>query len=154
MGRSSSRSGERKRSPTRSRSPAKRSRSRSDRKPENEDWGVEGHVVDIQSRGFGFIRPEGGQVRGSDLYFHCSGVSDNMFDRLRKGDRVGYRVIQDDRSGRYMARSVRILDGDGGRSRSPRRRSRSNRGRRSSRERRSRRDSRGRRGRSDSRRRR
>jgi len=48
---------------------------------------AEGTIKKKTDRGFGFIRTS----RGSDLYFHMTGVDgDTSFEQLREGQRVSY----------------------------------------------------------------
>eukprot|EP00929_Paragymnodinium_shiwhaense_P060490 TRINITY_DN30203_c0_g1_i1.p1 TRINITY_DN30203_c0_g1~~TRINITY_DN30203_c0_g1_i1.p1 ORF type:complete len:149 (-),score=16.35 TRINITY_DN30203_c0_g1_i1:271-717(-) len=98
-----------------------------------ENYGNKGKIVEKKPSGFGFIRPESGQVDGNDLYFHCSACN-TAFDQLERDDLVTYTVGRDERNGRAIAKDVRALDeggskrgGGGGRgrdrdSRSPSRR--------------------------------
>ncbi len=44
-----------------------------------------------ESKGFGFIEPEGS---GQDVFVHYSSISDNGFKTLREGDRVSFEVSQ------------------------------------------------------------
>ena len=55
-----------------------------------------GTVVGLRPSGFGFIRPEGGQVDGMDLYFHAKECSrDSPFDELRQDDEVSLKILLD-----------------------------------------------------------
>ena len=44
-----------------------------------------------ESKGFGFIQPEGS---GQDVFVHYSSISDNGFKTLKEGDRVSFEVSQ------------------------------------------------------------
>ena len=44
-----------------------------------------------ESKGFGFIEPDGS---GQDVFVHYSSVSDNGFKSLKEGDRVSFEVSQ------------------------------------------------------------
>jgi len=44
-----------------------------------------------ESKGFGFIEPEGS---GQDVFVHYSSISDNGFKTLREGDKVSFEVSQ------------------------------------------------------------
>ena len=44
-----------------------------------------------ESKGFGFIEPEGS---GQDVFVHYSSISDNGFKTLKEGDRVSFEVSQ------------------------------------------------------------
>jgi CspA family cold shock protein len=44
-----------------------------------------------ESKGFGFIQPDGS---GQDVFVHYSSISDKGFKTLREGDRVSYEVSQ------------------------------------------------------------
>ena len=66
-------------------------------------------------KGFGFIKREGSQMGGSDLFFHMSAVQDAHFDDLREGQTVSYDEERDPRdSSRFRANNVRLISGDGG----------------------------------------
>eukprot|EP00929_Paragymnodinium_shiwhaense_P038648 TRINITY_DN20401_c0_g1_i1.p1 TRINITY_DN20401_c0_g1~~TRINITY_DN20401_c0_g1_i1.p1 ORF type:complete len:143 (-),score=20.37 TRINITY_DN20401_c0_g1_i1:208-636(-) len=97
-----------------------RGRSRSRRRSRSrggglERFGTRGKVVEKKPVGFGFIRPESGQVDGNDLYFHCSTCSTH-FDELQLDDEVTYEVGRDERNGRAVARKVKHAGGKGDRS--------------------------------------
>ena len=44
-----------------------------------------------ESKGFGFIEPDGS---GQDVFLHYSSISDNGFKTLKEGDRVSFEVSQ------------------------------------------------------------
>ena len=44
-----------------------------------------------ESKGFGFIEPDGS---GQDVFVHYSSISDNGFKTLKEGDRVSFEVSQ------------------------------------------------------------
>eukprot|EP00747_Dinoflagellata_sp_TGD_P114812 gnl/TRDRNA2_/TRDRNA2_172007_c0_seq6.p1 gnl/TRDRNA2_/TRDRNA2_172007_c0~~gnl/TRDRNA2_/TRDRNA2_172007_c0_seq6.p1 ORF type:complete len:146 (+),score=8.17 gnl/TRDRNA2_/TRDRNA2_172007_c0_seq6:90-527(+) len=96
-----------------------RSRSRGNNRggPRAEDWGNEGTIMQLKSSGFGFIRPNGGQVddgngRAGDLYFHAKECSrDTPFADMQVNDLVSYVPSEDDRTGKWMATKVTIVGG-------------------------------------------
>eukprot|EP00747_Dinoflagellata_sp_TGD_P114811 gnl/TRDRNA2_/TRDRNA2_172007_c0_seq5.p1 gnl/TRDRNA2_/TRDRNA2_172007_c0~~gnl/TRDRNA2_/TRDRNA2_172007_c0_seq5.p1 ORF type:complete len:144 (+),score=10.54 gnl/TRDRNA2_/TRDRNA2_172007_c0_seq5:90-521(+) len=96
-----------------------RSRSRGNNRggPRAEDWGNEGTIMQLKSSGFGFIRPNGGQVddgngRAGDLYFHAKECSrDTPFDEMQVDDTVTYVPEKDDRSGKWMGTQVTLKGG-------------------------------------------
>ena len=60
-------------------------------------------------KGFGFIKREGAQIGGGDLFFHMSAVQDANFDDLREGQMVDYDEERDPRDpSRYRANNVRL----------------------------------------------
>mmetsp|Transcript_19716 Transcript_19716/g.47854 ORF Transcript_19716/g.47854 Transcript_19716/m.47854 type:complete len:129 (+) Transcript_19716:45-431(+) len=71
-----------------------------------------GDIVRKNDKGFGFIRPDGGD--GQDLYFHCSECATPKFDDLRSGDRVSFKTGTCDRTGKPMAKNVYGLSGGSG----------------------------------------
>eukprot|EP00929_Paragymnodinium_shiwhaense_P060224 TRINITY_DN300_c1_g1_i1.p1 TRINITY_DN300_c1_g1~~TRINITY_DN300_c1_g1_i1.p1 ORF type:complete len:157 (-),score=40.48 TRINITY_DN300_c1_g1_i1:265-735(-) len=89
-----------------------RKRSRSPGRGSLDQYGNKGKVVDKKASGFGFIRPESGQVDGNDLYFHCSACK-TSFDTLQLDDLVTYEVGRDKRNGRALAESVQLIGGNG-----------------------------------------
>ena len=64
----------------------------------------------IGARGFGFIRPEGAQSSGDDLFFHRTAVRGlTPFEHLHVGQTVEYDVGRDPRRGTPRAVNVRAL---------------------------------------------
>lgn len=60
-------------------------------------------------KGFGFIKKEGSQMGGSDLFFHMSAVQDGHFDDLREGQVVSFDEERDPRDpSRFRANNVRL----------------------------------------------
>merc|ERR1712187_712477 len=83
-----------------------------------EAWGNRGTIKDMKS-GFGFIRPDGGQVEGRDLYFHATGCAKGVtYEDLHVNDEVEYEVGIDDRKNQSTAINVRPAGRKGGGSRS------------------------------------
>ncbi len=63
----------------------------------------------LRDKGFGFISPDDGQGRGSDIFFHQSSVADYGFDTLEEGQRVEFTEEPDPRdSSRSRAANVSL----------------------------------------------
>lgn len=52
---------------------------------------VEGTVVKLMDKGFGFISYEGSE---KDLFFHLRSLQNIEFDDLKEGDRVSFEIEQ------------------------------------------------------------
>jgi CspA family cold shock protein len=61
-----------------------------------------------ESKGFGFIQPEGG---GADAFIHISDVERSGMTTLRENQRVSYDVEQDQR-GKMKATNLKSVDGE------------------------------------------
>jgi CspA family cold shock protein len=61
-----------------------------------------------ESKGFGFIQPEGG---GSDAFVHISDVERSGMTTLRENQRVTYD-LEDDQRGKKKARNLKAADGE------------------------------------------
>jgi cold shock protein len=57
-------------------------------------------------KGFGFIQPDDG---GKDAFVHISAVQQAGLDDLREGQRVGFELVADQRSGKASAGNLQIL---------------------------------------------
>lgn len=57
-------------------------------------------------KGFGFIQPDGG---GSDAFVHISAVERAGIGELREGQKVGYELVTDRRSGKLSADGLKLL---------------------------------------------
>lgn len=57
-------------------------------------------------KGFGFITPDGG---GKDAFVHISAVERSGLTDLREGQRVGYELISDRRTGKMAAEQLTIV---------------------------------------------
>jgi CspA family cold shock protein len=57
-------------------------------------------------KGFGFIQPDDG---GKDVFVHISAVERAGFRELRDGQKVGYELTQDKRSGRTSADQLKAM---------------------------------------------
>lgn len=55
------------------------------------------------TRGFGFIQPDNGST---DIFVHISAVEQAGMASLDKGQKVGFDVIQDSRSGKSSAGNI------------------------------------------------
>ena len=57
------------------------------------------------NKGFGFIQPEAG---GQDVFVHVSAIERAGLRTLIEGQKVGYEVLVDRRSGKYSADQLQI----------------------------------------------
>jgi len=62
----------------------------------------------VNSRGFGFIVPEGASG-GEDLFFHSSDVQSQGYDSLHEGEQVTYELGKDERRGTSKATRVQTI---------------------------------------------
>lgn len=58
----------------------------------------------VQEKGFGFIQVEG----GSDVFFHCSTVTDGVFQELAIGQQVEFTHDQSTKSGERGPRAATV----------------------------------------------
>ena len=56
------------------------------------------------TKGFGFIQPDDG---GKDVFVHVSAVERSDLGRLSEGQKVGYEIERDRKTGRESATSLR-----------------------------------------------
>lgn len=56
-------------------------------------------------KGFGFIQPEGG---GGDVFVHISAIERAGLRSLVEGQRVGYEILVDRRSGKSSADQLQV----------------------------------------------
>ncbi len=61
----------------------------------------------ISDRGFGFIVPEGADIRAKDLFFHHSDIQGSRIEDLQVGQLVDYDLGTDERRGTPRAANVR-----------------------------------------------
>jgi CspA family cold shock protein len=57
-------------------------------------------------KGFGFIAPEGG---GKDAFVHISAVERAGLADLREGQKVGFDLVSDRKSGKMSADNLKVL---------------------------------------------
>jgi CspA family cold shock protein len=57
-------------------------------------------------KGFGFIAPDGG---GNDAFVHISALERSGIGDLREGQKVGFELVTDRKSGKISADSLKIL---------------------------------------------
>jgi CspA family cold shock protein len=57
-------------------------------------------------KGFGFIAPDDG---GSDAFVHISAVERAGLSELREGQKVGFELVADQRSGKMSADKLQAL---------------------------------------------
>ena len=58
-------------------------------------------------KGFGFIAPDTG---GNDAFVHISAVERSGLGDLREGQKIGFELVADSRSGKMSADSLQALD--------------------------------------------
>ena len=58
-------------------------------------------------KGFGFIAPDAG---GSDAFVHISAVERSGLGQLREGQKVGFEVVADRKTGKMAVDTPRSLD--------------------------------------------
>jgi CspA family cold shock protein len=56
------------------------------------------------TKGFGFIQPDNG---GQDVFVHISAVERAGLSSLVEGQKIGYEIVQDRRSGKSAADNLR-----------------------------------------------
>ena len=57
-------------------------------------------------KGFGFIAPEDG---GSDVFVHISAVERAGLNGLQDGQKIGYEMVNDRRTGRASADNLQVV---------------------------------------------
>jgi CspA family cold shock protein len=57
-------------------------------------------------KGFGFIEPEAG---GNDVFVHISAVERAGLNGLAEGQRIGYELLADRRSGKMSADQLQLV---------------------------------------------
>jgi CspA family cold shock protein len=57
-------------------------------------------------KGFGFIEPDGG---GNDAFVHISAVERSGLGDLREGQKVGFELVADRKSGKMSAENLKDL---------------------------------------------
>jgi CspA family cold shock protein len=58
-------------------------------------------------KGFGFIAPDDG---GNDAFVHISAVERAGMDDLREGQKLGFELVSDRKSGKMSADNLKVLD--------------------------------------------
>ncbi|TSD83289.1 cold-shock protein [Mycobacterium sp. KBS0706] len=58
-------------------------------------------------KGFGFIAPDDG---GSDAFVHISAVERSGLGHLREGQKLGFDLVSDRKSGKASADNLKALD--------------------------------------------
>jgi cold shock protein len=56
-------------------------------------------------KGYGFIQPDDG---GKDVFVHISAVERAGLNGLNEGQKIGYEVVQDRRTGKTTADNLRV----------------------------------------------
>jgi CspA family cold shock protein len=57
------------------------------------------------NKGFGFIEPEAG---GPDVFVHISAIERAGISMLNEGQKVGYELLADQRSGKFSADQLQL----------------------------------------------
>jgi cold shock protein len=57
-------------------------------------------------KGFGFIEPDDG---GKDAFVHISAVERSGLSNLREGQKVGFELVSDRKSGKMTADNLKVL---------------------------------------------
>ncbi|MBN2751314.1 MAG: cold-shock protein [Rhodospirillaceae bacterium] len=57
-------------------------------------------------KGFGFIAPDDG---GSDAFVHISALERSGISSLNEGQKVGFQLVADSRSGKMSAEDLKLL---------------------------------------------
>jgi cold shock protein len=78
--------------------------------PHSRSW--KGHPMQVGvvkwfnvNKGFGFIQPEAG---GQDVFVHVSAIERAGLRTLIEGQKVGYELLVDRRSGKYSADQLQL----------------------------------------------
>ena len=58
-------------------------------------------------KGFGFIAPDAG---GGDAFVHISALERAGIGDLREGQKIGFELVSDQRSGKMAAENLKLLD--------------------------------------------
>jgi cold shock protein len=58
------------------------------------------------TKGFGFIQPDQG---GADVFVHISAVERSGMQTLSEGQKIGYELIQDRKSGKMAAGNLQAV---------------------------------------------
>jgi CspA family cold shock protein len=58
-------------------------------------------------KGYGFIAPDDG---GNDAFVHISAVERSGLGDLREGQKVGFELVSDRKSGKMSADNLKVLD--------------------------------------------
>jgi CspA family cold shock protein len=58
-------------------------------------------------KGFGFISPDDG---GKDAFVHISALERAGISNLSEGQKLGFELVNDQKSGKMSAESLKILD--------------------------------------------
>jgi cold shock protein len=58
-------------------------------------------------KGFGFIAPDDG---GKDAFVHISAVERSGLRDLREGQKIGFDLVPDRRSGKMSADNLKVID--------------------------------------------
>lgn len=56
-----------------------------------------GVVAKKTDKGFGFIKVDGAQDGGKDLFFHMNSLKNISFDELQEGDKVSFEIGSSDK---------------------------------------------------------
>ena len=56
------------------------------------------------TKGFGFIEPDEG---GNDVFVHITAVERAGLGQIVEGQKIGYEVVRDNKSGKYAAENLK-----------------------------------------------
>lgn len=59
-------------------------------------------------KGYGFIQPSSG---GKDVFVHISAVERSGLFELREGQKIGYEILTDRKTGKSSAGNLRVVEG-------------------------------------------
>ncbi len=58
---------------------------------------MNGKIVKLTDKGYGFIEPEGKEESEKDLFFHSNDLQNTSFDELKEGTEVTFDLEESDK---------------------------------------------------------